>query len=64
MKTALQVFSIISIVLGTLALVQGFIDLGAYVEDAGYSIVGGGFFLVEGILALGYINEVAEETKR
>ena len=51
MKTALKTMSIISIVLGSLAI------LGSMDPVEGYAMVGGGLFLAEGILALVYIGQ-------
>lgn len=57
MKIALQIFSWIAVVLGALAIL-GSAEGGV---DAGYSFVGGVFFLTQGVLALVYINQ--KETK-
>lgn len=51
MKLALQIFSWIAIILGALALV-----FATTYPDPAPSIIGGGLFLAEGILALVYIN--------
>ena len=51
METALKVFSIISVVIGGLAI------LGGIEEDEIAAIIGGGMFLTQGILALCYIKK-------
>jgi hypothetical protein len=48
-KTALQIFSYIAIVLGALALMGSGGDYNA--------LLGGGLFLTQGVLAIGYINQ-------
>lgn len=53
MKTTLNIFSIISIVLGFFAIIGS--ALGG--ADAGYSFIGGLFFLTEGVLAEVYIAQ-------
>lgn len=52
MKTALQIFSWIAVVLGVLAIL-GSASGG---PDAGYGFVGGALFLTEGVLALAYVR--------
>jgi len=52
METALKVFSIISVVIGGLAILDGIVE-----EDGMASIIGGGMFLTQGILALCYIKK-------
>jgi hypothetical protein len=52
MKLPLQIFSWIAIVLGAITLVA------SIVEYDGYAIIGGAFFLIQGILAIAYIGEV------
>lgn len=55
METPLKVFSIISIILGVFALI------GSLTEYDGYGILGGGFVLAQGIIALSYIGEVKKQ---
>ena len=52
METTLKVFSIISVVIGGLAI------LGGIEEDEIAAIIGGGMFLTQGILALCYIKKI------
>jgi len=54
LRTTLKVFSIIAVVLGTLAIIDSFTSTSG---DAGYSFIGGALYLVEGWLALAYINK-------
>ena len=58
METILKVFSIIGIVLGAMAILQGF---AATAEDGVYAIMGGGLFLAQGVFALAYIKEVKDK---
>ena len=51
METTLKVFSIISVVVGGLAI------LGGIEEDEIAAIISGGMFLTQGILALCYIKK-------
>ena len=52
MKLTLQIFSWIGIVMGVLAI---FGSIGT--EDAGYAILGGLLFFLQGLIALLYIYE-------
>ena len=54
MKTSLKTMSIISVVLGGLAIIDGLTTLD------GYALLGGSLFLAEGILALVYIGQNAK----
>jgi hypothetical protein len=54
LRTTLKVFSIISVVLGALAILGALESTDA---NAGYAFLGGIFFLVEGWLALVYIGK-------
>lgn len=53
MKIALQISSWVAVALGVLAIL-GSAEGGV---DAGYSFVGGVFFLTQGVLALVYISQ-------
>ena len=55
MKTALQIFSWIAIVIGFFAIIG---SAGDY-----YGFIGGSLFLTEGILAVAYINKTKTEKK-
>jgi hypothetical protein len=58
MKTALQIFSWIAIVIGALAIIGGFTSVDAYGNSIvnGSALLGGALFLTQGILALVYID--------
>ncbi len=55
MKTALQIFSWFAIVLGGFAILGA--STGPTTEDVIYSLMGGGLFLTQGVLALIYISQ-------
>lgn len=58
MKTALQIFSTIGILIGVLAIIGGFTSgIDAYGNPAvdGYALFGGVLFLTQGVLSLVYI---------
>jgi len=54
MRTTLKIFSIIAVVIGSLALISSVTEGG---QDAGYSFLGAVMFLTQGILALVYISQ-------
>lgn len=60
MKTTLQIFSWIAVVIGALAILSsptaGFDQAGNQVFD-GYTLIGGLLFLTQGVLSLVYINQ-------
>jgi hypothetical protein len=56
MKSALQIFSWIAIVIGALAIL-GSISA----EDGGSGLIGGVLFLTQGILAIAYISSQEEK---
>lgn len=53
MRTTIKVLSIISVVLGALAIL-GAAEGG---EDALYSLIGGGYFIVYGAMILSYLGK-------
>jgi hypothetical protein len=55
METSLKVMSWVEVVIGGLAMVNGFGDMDFY------AFIGGLLFLVCGILALSYIKQVKEK---
>ena len=57
MKSAVKVFSIISIVIGGFAFLGGLGDMSVDPQAAGYALVGGALFLTQGILSLIYIGK-------
>jgi hypothetical protein len=58
MKTTLKVFSIIAVVLGSLAIFEVFFG-----EGDVYGLIGGGLFITQGILSLTYIKQVENQEK-
>ena len=59
MRQALKIFSIIAVVLGGLAMFGAAAQ--EDMEGAIYSLLGGGLFLAQGILALVYIKQQSKE---
>ena len=53
MRNTLKVLSVIAVVLGALALLDGFTSGDA---DAGYAVIGGGLFLAQGWITLSYLG--------
>jgi hypothetical protein len=55
MRTTLKVFSIISIVLGSITIIAATGETS--LSEAMYALIGGGLFLSQGILSLVYIKQ-------
>jgi hypothetical protein len=61
METSLKIFSWAAIVIGVLAIISGLNDTA---DDALYAALGGGMFLVQGILTLSYIKKYPPMNKQ
>ena len=61
MKSALKVTSWIATVLGAMSMYDGLLLLSNYPNDAYYSLIGGGMFAAQGILALVFVKSTEKK---
>jgi hypothetical protein len=60
MRTAVQIFSWVSIVIGVLAILGGFAPDPATGQIDPYAFLGGGLFLIQGLLTIIYLSQNKE----